>query len=44
LNALHIQGLYRDSLDSGLSGSTVQKMHHVLHKALAQAVKWNHFE
>ena len=41
LNALHLQGLYRDRLDSGLSGSTVQKMHHVLHKALAQAVKWN---
>jgi integrase len=41
LNALHLQGFYRDRLDSGLSGSTVQKMHHVLHKALAQAVKWN---
>jgi integrase len=41
LNALHLQGLYRDRLDSGLSGSTVQKMHHVLHKALAQAVRWN---
>jgi integrase len=41
LNALHLQGFYRDRLDSGLSGSTVQKMHHVLHKALAQAVKWH---
>jgi integrase len=41
LNALHLQGLYRDHLDSGLSGSTVQKIHHVLHKALAQAVRWN---
>ena len=41
LNALHLQGLYRDRLDSGLSGSTVQKMHHVLHKALAQAVRSN---
>src|SRR5918995_1243098 len=41
LNALHLQGFYRDRLDSGLSGSTVQKMHHVLHKALAQAFKWN---
>jgi integrase len=41
LNALHLQGLYRDRLDSGLSGSTVQKVHHVLHKALAQAVRWN---
>jgi integrase len=25
LNALHLQGLYRDRLDSGLSGFTVQK-------------------
>ncbi len=39
MNALHLQGLYRDRLDSGLSGSTVQKIHHVLHKALAQAVR-----
>jgi integrase len=41
LSALHLQGLYRDRLDSGLSGSTVQKIHHVLHKALSQAVRWN---
>src|SRR5215217_5916994 len=41
LNALHLQGLYRERLDSGLSGSTVQKVHHVLHKALAQSVRWN---
>src|SRR5215207_4827740 len=41
LNALHLQGLYRGRLDSGLSGSTVQKMHHIAHKALDQAVKWN---
>ncbi len=47
LNALHLQGLYRDRLDrgisddKGLSGSTVQKIHHVLHKALSQAVKWD---
>ena len=41
LIALHLQGLYRDRLDSGLSGSTVQKIHHVIHKALAQAVKWD---
>jgi len=40
LNALHLQSLYRERLDSGLSGSTVQKMHHVAHKALDQAVKW----
>ena len=41
LNALHLQGLYRERLDSGLSGSTVQKVHHVIHKALAQAVRWH---
>jgi integrase len=41
LNALHLQSLYRERLDSGLSGSTVQKVHHVVHKALAQAVRWS---
>ncbi len=41
LNAMHLQRLYRDRLDSGLSGSTVQKIHHALHKALSQAVRWN---
>jgi hypothetical protein len=41
LSALHLQGLYRDRLDSCLSGSTVHKMHHVVHKALAQAIRWN---
>ena len=40
-NALHLQGLYRNRLDSGLSPSTVQKIHHVLHKAFTQAVKWS---
>ena len=38
---VHLQRLYHDRLDSGLSGSTVQKMHHVLHKAFSQAVKWD---
>jgi integrase len=41
VNALHLQGLYRECLDAGLSGSTVQKIHHILHKALAQAVRWS---
>jgi integrase len=41
LSAHHLQSLYRDRLDSGLSGSTVQKIHHVVHKALSQAVRWN---
>jgi integrase len=47
LNAIHLQGMYRDRLDrgisedKGLSGSTVQKIHHIVHKALGQAVKWD---
>jgi integrase len=41
LTPAHVQGLYRDRLDSGLSPATVQKIHVVLHKALSQAVKWN---
>ncbi len=44
LNALapaHVQGLYRDRLDSGLAPATVQKIHVVLHKALSQAMMWS---
>src|SRR3712207_3778489 len=41
LTALDVQGLYRDRLDSGLSPSTVNKIHTVLHKALSQAVRWD---
>jgi integrase len=41
LNPLHLQSLYRERLDSGLSGSTVQKIHHVLHKGLEQAARWS---
>ncbi len=41
VNALHLQSLYRERIDSGLSGSTVQKIHHVIHKALSQAVRWS---
>jgi integrase len=40
LTPAHVQGLYRDKLDSGLSSATVQKIHTVLHKALTQALKW----
>jgi integrase len=36
----HVQAFYRDRLDSGLSASTVHKMHAILHKALARAVAW----
>src|SRR5829696_127501 len=41
LTAMHLQRLYREKRDAGLSASTVQKIHHVLHKALAQAVRWD---
>jgi integrase len=41
LTPAHVQGFYRDRLDSGLSPATVQKIHVVLHKALDRAVKWN---
>ncbi len=37
----HVQGFYRDRLASGLSASTVHKMHAILHKALARAVRWH---
>ena len=41
LNAMRLQHLYREKVDGGLSPSTVQKIHHVLHKALSQAVRWD---
>jgi integrase len=41
LSAMHLQRLYREKQDAGLSASTVQKAHHILHKALAQAVRWD---
>jgi integrase len=40
LTPAHVQGLYRDKLDSRLSPATVQQIHAVLHKALAQALRW----
>ncbi len=36
----HLQGFYRDKLDSGLSPRTVQYLHVVLHRALKQALRW----
>src|SRR5918998_1563074 len=41
LNAMHLQRLYREKLDADLSPATVQKIHHVLHKALGQSVRWD---
>ena len=41
LTPLHVQGFYRDKLDSGLAPASVHKCHTVLHKAVGQAVKWH---
>lgn len=41
LTPAHVQSLYRDRLDSGLSPATVHKIHVILHKALDQAVRWS---
>jgi integrase len=41
LNSAHVQSFYRGRLDAGLSGSTVHKMHDILRRGLAQAVKWH---
>jgi len=41
LSPAHVQGFYREKLDSGLSPATVHKIHAVLHKALDQAVGWS---
>jgi site-specific recombinase XerC len=40
LTPAHVQGFYREKLDSGLSPRTVQYLHTLLRKALRQAVKW----
>ena len=40
LSPAHLQGLYRDRLDAGLSPSTVQRLHAVIHRALKQALRW----
>src|ERR671920_1041507 len=41
LNSAQVQSFYRGRLDAGLSGSTVHKMHHILRRSLAQAMKWH---
>jgi integrase len=41
LNSAHVQSFYRDRLDTGLSASTVHKMHDILRRGLAQAVSWH---
>lgn len=41
LNALQLQNLYRNKLDTGLSARTVQIIHTNRNKALKQAVRWS---
>ena len=42
LSPVHVQAFYRHRLDAGgLSASTVNKIHTVLHKALSQAMQWD---
>ncbi len=41
VTALHVQTLYREKLDSGLSPRRVIYVHVTLHKALKQAVRWS---
>ncbi len=41
LTAQHLQRLYADRLDAGLSPTTVHHLHATMHKALSQAVRWN---
>jgi integrase len=38
LSPAHVRGLYRGKLDSGLSPTSVQRVHALLHNALKQAV------
>ncbi len=38
LTPAHVRGLYREKLGSGLSATSVQRIHALLHKALKQAV------
>src|SRR5215217_866384 len=40
LGPMHVQGLYREMQDRGLSARTVQYAHAVLHRALEQATRW----
>jgi integrase len=41
LTHMHVQGLYLQMQDHGLSARTVQYTHAVMHRALKQAVRWS---
>ncbi|MEX0750747.1 MAG: tyrosine-type recombinase/integrase, partial [Dehalococcoidia bacterium] len=40
LSPQHLQNLYADRLEAGLSPTTVHHLHATIHRALEQAVKW----
>jgi len=40
ITVLHIQGLYTELSNRGLSGLTVRKLHSILNQAFKQAVRW----
>jgi integrase len=40
LSPAHVQGFYQESLDAGLSPTSVRQMHAILHRALRQAHRW----
>ena len=42
LTPLHLQRLYKERLESGLSPTTVRHLHAVLHRALGQAARWGY--
>jgi integrase len=41
LTPAHVQGLYREMQERGLSARTVEYTHAVLHRALKQAMRWS---
>jgi integrase len=41
LNALHVQNVYSEKLNAGLSPRSVEIIHVALHKSLKQAVRWS---
>jgi len=41
LTPLHLQRLYSNKIEEGLSSTTVHHLHAMLHRALKQAVRWN---
>lgn len=40
LTPAHLQELYARKVEAGLSGNTIRVIHAILHRALAQAVRW----